>query len=49
INSYAEMMEEVSYFYPGDTVSVTLLRDGKEMVKQLTLLNSKGTTEIIRK
>lgn len=49
INSYAEMMEEVSYFNPGDKVEVEFLRDGKSHTKELTLLNSKGTTEIIRK
>lgn len=49
INSYAEMMEEVGYFYPGDKVKITFLRDGKEMERELTLLNSKGNTNIIRK
>lgn len=49
INSYAEMMEEVGYFYPGDKVRITFLRDGKEMERELTLLNSKGNTNIIRK
>lgn len=46
IHSYAEMMEEVSYFYPGDEVRVTYLRNGTKGEKRLTLLNSKGTTEL---
>ena len=49
INSYAEMMEEVGYFYPGDTVKVTYLRDGKTLTAQLVLLNSNGTTDIVKK
>lgn len=49
INSYAEMMEEVGYFYPGDKVRVTFMRDGKLMERELILLNSKGNTNIISK
>ena len=47
VNSYASMMEEVALFNPGDEVSVTFQRDGKEHTVNLTLLNSKGTTEIL--
>ena len=47
INSYAEMMEEVGYFYPGDAVTVEYLRDKKHHSVKLTLLNSKGNTDII--
>ena len=47
INSYAEMMEEVGYYYPGNTVTVEYLRNGKTHTVQLILLNSKGTTERI--
>ncbi len=49
INSYAEMMEEVGYFYPGDAVTVTYLRDGKTHTATLTLLNSNGKTDIVKK
>ncbi|MBR4714650.1 MAG: trypsin-like peptidase domain-containing protein [Bacteroidales bacterium] len=48
VNSYASMMEEVALFNPGDAVEVTYLRDGKQQTTTLTLLNSKGNTQIIR-
>lgn len=48
VNSYASMMEEVALFNPGDAVEVTYLRDGKQQTATLTLLNSKGNTQIIR-
>lgn len=48
VNSYASMMEEVALFNPGDEVEVTYLRDGKPNTVSLTLLNSKGNTQIIR-
>lgn len=48
VNSYASMMEEVALFNPGDQVEVTFLRDGKEYNVKLTLLNSKGNTQIIK-
>lgn len=49
INSCAEMMEEVGYFYPGDKVSVSYLREGKMLSKELILLNSQGNTDIVTK
>ena len=48
VNSYASMMEEVALFNPGDVVDVTFLRDDKLYTVSLTLLNSKGNTQIIR-
>lgn len=48
VNSYASMMEEVALFNPGDAVEVTYLRDGNQQTATLTLLNSKGNTQIIR-
>ena len=48
VNSYASMMEEVALFNPGDNVEVTYLRDGTLRTATLTLLNSKGNTQIIR-
>ena len=49
VNTFAEMMEELGLFSPGDEVEVEFLRGGK--VKNVTarLLNSNGNTEIIRK
>lgn len=49
VNSYAEMMEEVSYYNPGDTVTVTVAHNHQQKDVQLVLLNSKGNTSIIRK
>lgn len=49
VNSYAEMMEELGKHNPGDTVAVEYMRDGKTKTANATLLNSKGTTEIIKR
>lgn len=49
VNTYASMMEEVGLFNPGDNVDVVFLRDGKEHTVTLTLLNSQGNTQIVRK
>ena len=48
VNSYASMMEEVALFNPGDEVKVQFLRDGKVYEVALTLLNSKGNTDIVK-
>ncbi len=48
VNSYASMMEEVALFNPGDKVTVVYIRDGKLLTTELTLLNSKGNTQIIK-
>ncbi len=48
VNSYASMMEEVALFNPGDEVIVQFLRDGKVYEVALTLLNSKGNTDIVK-
>lgn len=47
VNSYASMMEEVALFNPGDKVTVVFIRGGKMQTAELTLLNSKGNTQII--
>lgn len=49
INSYAEMMEELGKHNPGDVVDIVYLRNGKTKITTATLLNSKGSTEIIKK
>ncbi len=48
VNSFAEMMQELGRFAPGDHVRVTYYRDGKTHATTVTLQNSQGTTEIIR-
>ena len=49
VNTFAEMMEELGLFSPGDEVAVDYLRDGHTYVATATLLNSKGNTDIIRR
>ena len=46
VNSFAEMMEELGRFTPGDHVDITYYRDGKTHSATATLQNSKGTTEL---
>ena len=49
VNTFAEMMEELGLFSPGDEVDVEFLRNGRSSTVKAKLLNHKGTTEIIRK
>lgn len=49
VNTFAEMMEELGLFSPGDEVEVDYERNGRTYTVNAKLLNSKGTTEIIRK
>ena len=49
VNTFAEMMEELGLFSPGDEVEVDYERDGHTHTVRAKLLNSKGTTDIIRK
>ncbi len=44
----AQMQEAITKFSPGDTVDVSLWRDGKELTKQVILRNSKGDTSVTR-
>lgn len=49
VNTFAEMMEELGVFTPGDEVDVDYVRNGKVDVVKVKLLNSNGNTSIIRK
>lgn len=49
VNSYAEMTEELGRCAPGDTVEIAYTRNGRSITTTATLLNSQGTTAIIRK
>lgn len=49
VNTFAEMMEELGIFTPGDEVEVDYVRNGKADVVKVKLLNSNGNTSIIRK
>ncbi|MFA6871376.1 MAG: Do family serine endopeptidase [Bacteroidaceae bacterium] len=48
INNMAELQEAMVKHRPGDTVTVTLLRNKKEMKLKLVLKNSQGTTKIMK-
>lgn len=48
VNSFAEMMQELGRFAPGDHVDVSYYRDGRTYGATVTLQNSQGTTEIIK-
>lgn len=49
INTQSAFEEELSYRYPGDKISITYLRDGKTNTVNLTLVNRKGDTGIIKR
>lgn len=49
VNTFAEMMEELGLFSPGDEVEVDYERNGHTNTVKATLLNSQGNTQIIRK
>lgn len=48
VNTFAEMMEELGLFSPGDAVEVDYERGGQTYTVKATLLNSKGNTQIIK-
>ena len=49
VNTFAEMMEELGLFTPGDEVEVDFERDGHTKTVKAVLLNSQGNTKIITK
>ena len=49
VNTFAEMMEELGLFSPGDEVEVDYERDGHSYTVKAKLLNSQGNTQIIRR
>ena len=49
VNSQSAFEEELSYRYPGDRVNITYLRDNKQLTTTVTLVNTDGTTELIRR
>ncbi len=46
VNKASELQEEISKYHPGDDVTVTLLRDGKQIEKTVKLLSKDGKKEI---
>ncbi|MBR1549007.1 MAG: trypsin-like peptidase domain-containing protein [Bacteroidales bacterium] len=49
VNTFAEMMEELALFSPGDEVDVDYVRGDRSHTVKATLLNSNGNTQIIRR
>ena len=48
VNSGPEMVEQVARYKPGDKISVTFLRDGKENTVNLVLKNKINTTTVVK-
>ena len=49
VNTTAKLQEEVGRHRPGDEISITYQREGKEKKTQAVLKNKLGTTEIVKK
>ncbi len=49
VRSSSNYEEIISYYSPGNTVSVSFLRNRNPMVKRITLTNREGTTEILKR
>ena len=48
ITSGAELQEQVARFKPGDKITVTYKRAGKETVANVTLKNKAGNTDVVK-
>lgn len=49
VNTQSAFEEELSYRYPGDKITITYLRDGKQSAANITLVNRQGGTDVIRR
>ncbi len=49
VNSQSAFEEELSYRYPGDKITVSYLRNGKQYNTNVTLVNTDGTQDIVRR
>lgn len=49
VHNGAQLVEHMNQFRPGDTVTVTYIRDNKSYTKSATLRNESGNTEITKK
>lgn len=47
IRNMAQLQEQVSKYNPGDKVSITVDRNGKQLQMNVVLKNSQGTTEMV--
>jgi len=48
VGSGAEMQEQISRYKPGDKVTLTYLRDGKEVTTNITLKNKAGNYDVVK-
>lgn len=48
INSSSELQEQVAGYKPGDKISLTYVRDGKEYTTSLTLKNKSGNFAVVK-
>jgi S1-C subfamily serine protease len=48
VNSGPELQEQVSRYKPGDKISVTYVRDGKENLTTHTLKNKSGNYDVVK-
>lgn len=48
VNTVSELQEQISRFRPGDKVVVTAFRGDKEVIREMILRNSKGTTSVVQ-
>src|SRR5690606_35633358 len=49
INSQSEYEEELSFYNPGNKITITYLREGRQGTSSLTLVNKNGTTEVVKR
>lgn len=49
VHNFAQLVELLNKFRPGDNISVTFYRDNKKIVKSGTLRNTQGSTAITKK
>jgi serine protease Do len=49
VNSQSAFEEELSFHNPGEKITFTYLRDGKQNTVNLTLVNFNGSTELIKR
>jgi S1-C subfamily serine protease len=48
VYSGADMVGQVATYRPGDKITVSYVRDGKEITTPITLRNSTGTTDVVK-
>ncbi len=49
VHNFAQLIEQLNKFRPGDKITVTYYRDNKKEVKSATLRNTQGNTSITKK